>query len=651
MKISISSYYAGFAALICFTTLAHAAPDLSTFEGRRTALRELALQQVVKHDAFPPGGGELAAFKLSVDPNDKETKKLLFGILQLRPITKNFTFFPQAVMHAYLVGKKAYSQEERDIFRKYFEAADYKRDEFVPSYAGRVLNYASVHLMCQEWPDLRDRGGNRCSGADGLAAAARENLQNALVDSFAGNGDRGSFTYDGFIMSSFRMVATFSRDPQMSQAATSAYLGRMVDLALSWNNGLLTSTAHREKGFSIYGPAHPAGSYQLAWLLFGAKNQKAPELEKIDTRFLYDSPLDSRTPAALIRAAEQNRHGMTYYSRAEHMYRTFFHSANYSLVSAAIGGWKWNTWNDGSTTDNLLKWRMPTNQQASTVATFRLGNENATHGRPTPRTDGKPTEMARYGEGRSPYSRVFQHERTLIGLSNSPKFDKFDDNDTRGPVIFKAQYAMFPNDGSLVEPLKFVGQRWIFANAGATFFAVYFPKKYFVSNANYKPSEESDRSYTIIRSDKRRNGWVLETTDSSKYAQAGAANKDRFAAFVRDVLENAKVDQSRLDDRRPSLSYTSIHGYTMKFIYDPSPENLASKIRFVNGRLVDHSDFPVFETQSKKGRRKTVDVRQTYVKPEFDAAVRRQKPLAKLMLTPSRDIAATAPKAVIDPPK
>jgi hypothetical protein len=623
-------------ALLATSSMAGAA-DLSSFPARYQAMKEAALLQPMNAGGFPRGQAELASIKLNENPNDDQTKQILFHVFRNRPLQNNFTFWPYSTIQGYMTAKKAFqSQQDKDVFRNYFQAVDFANTPYAGSFAGRMLHEVTKSLVCQEWPNFRDKGGNACAGPNGLAAIAKTNLTALLTQAFgAEEGDRGSYTYDAFVILPLKLLATYTSDPDIKKAATSAFYSRLVDLAVSWNDGLLTSPASREKGFSSYGPAYPDGSYQIAWLLFGAAGQNFVRAEKLDYRYIFDSPLDHRMPETLLALGKQNRQGMSYLSRTAYMHRTFYHSPSYSFASAAISGWKYNRWIDWSQTDAIMHWRMPPSKAASTVASFRVGYENSASGDPLNYPGSEPQRVNAYGQGRNPYGKMFQHEATLMGLMNAPRRDRFDGNSPSGILQIKAQYAMFPNDGSLVGPPKVVNKRWVVANAGDTFFAVYFPKKFRLSDPRYERSPGSPETYTIYRSDKRRNGFIMETAEASKYAKYGKSNAARFKAFMRDIANNAKVDQSRINDTTPSLSYKSIHGYTMRFVHDPNPESGTTEVRFVNGKPVSYADFPVFGAIKPANKKRSfVDVQQRYM-----PGVRGQpRQYDDLVLTPSSGI-------------
>ena len=88
----------------------------------------------------------------------------------------------------------------------------------------------------------------------------------------------------------------------------------------------------------------------------------------------------------------------------------------------------------------------------------------------------------------------------------------------------------------------------------------------------------------------------------------------------------------------------------MKFVYEPSSENLSHKMRFVNDRLVDLSDFPVYRNvKPTDKKRKYVAIEQRYAPPQFASRDRARSPLSKITLTPSGGL--SVPRAVINPPK
>ena len=632
--ISQRSHVSGGALLIALlaTSSIAGAAELNSFPARYQAMKEGALLQPMNAGGFPRGQAELASIKLNENPNDEQTKQILYKVFANRPLENNFTFWPFSTIQGYFSAKKAFqSPQDQNTFLNYLQAADFVKTPYPGSFNGKLLHEVTKSLICQEWPHFRDKGGNVCGGPNGLATTANAILPGLLKETFATeDGDRGSFTYDAFNVLALKVLATFTNDPEMKKAATNAFYNRLVDLAVAWNDGLLTSTGSRTKGFATYGPGYPRGSYPIAWLLFGATGQNVMTPAKLDFRYIFDSHLDHRMPETLLALGKQNREGMSYMSRGGLMQRTYFHSPSFSLASAAMGGWKYNRWIDWSQTDSILHWRVPASKAEKSITSFRVGYENSATGDPLQYPNAEPPPKNAWGQGRNPYSRMFQYKGTLMGLANTPRRDRFDWNSPEGIFRYKAQYAMFPTDGSLIGAPKILHNRWIVANAGDTFFAVYFPKKFYLHDDKYERSP--GETYTIYRSDKRRNGFILETAEASKYAKFGKSNAARFKAFMRDIANNAKVDQSRINDTTPSLSYKSIHGYSLRFVYDSALENGTKEVRFVNGKPLTYANFPVYgAVKPENPKRAYVDVHQRYVPNE------RGKPrvLDNLVLTPS----------------
>ncbi len=78
-------------ALLATSSMAGAA-DLSSFPARYQAMKEAALLQPMNAGGFPRGQAELASIKLNENPNDDQTKQILFHVFRNRPLQNNFTF-------------------------------------------------------------------------------------------------------------------------------------------------------------------------------------------------------------------------------------------------------------------------------------------------------------------------------------------------------------------------------------------------------------------------------------------------------------------------------------------------------------------------------------------------------------------------------
>ena len=559
----------------------------NSYDARYKAIENTWRYAPMEPKQFIIGEAEKAGLKLSYDPNAPGVKQSLFQVMQNRPLLQNFGFNPFSAIQGYMVGKAAFtSMDDQSRWLNYFKAADYTTG-FIGSNAGMLMHWTATYLICQEWPSFVD-GANH--NAVYLKQLAHDNLETLLYNTFhQGDHDRGDVTYSDIALVATKVLATYTSDPVLKQKAVSAYYAMLVTVAEGWNQGYFTFPALREKHFNVTGPQDPIGIHQVAWILFGdtnAKNLLQPSQQS--WMFTFPSDLNQNIPQALIDLGQSRTAPVTFWGYLNDISRKYiYHSPSYTLASLWVGGGgPTNVSTDYSTTNQTLKW-----QSEKPKSVFRIGNENYAY--IYPKTDPRN----KYGLGHNPYSRVFQHQSTQMGVLN------LEDREW----AYKAQYAMFPTSGALVSK-EFAQNGWIFCNAGKMFFAVRFAKQ-------HTSTIDNDSGFNLIVSDYFRNGWVLETAEESRYASIAPGG--RFAAFVDDVSNNTKVSFMNMNDtidakstsELPRIIYTSIHGYTMEMEYDAHPFNNNAEtlpiVRKINKHNVrQYSDYPTEGSSNKSVRQK-----------------------------------------------
>lgn len=531
-------------------------PALSSYEQRYEAVRNLWLQGRINKN-FIVGQVEMGGLKLQARPGHQATKDSIYACLRQQAVVRNFGFNLFSGMQGYLLGKASFaSAADQEVWRDWLGKADFTKG-YIGSNQGRYIHWTAVHLIAQEWPDFRDSAGH---GADTLDALARRNLTELLSGTFHdGDHDRGDEIYSSEVSVALKLLATFTRDASLKRQAEAAYFSTLANYATGWNQGLYTAPALREKHFNQSGPFDPLGLYTTAWILFGSPQGLLAPPSWVQFLFPFPSYLDSIVPPALVELGQSRDRPLAIRSSNDLAHPYTWHSPSYSLASMWVGGWERNRSVDYTITEQRLKWKSD-----KPGAVFVVAHENY-------QSSVVPTGPRNpYGLGHNPFARVFQHEATQMGVLNV--------SDTS--YHWQAQYALFSRTGSILGRKDTAG--WVFADAGATFFAVLFPK-------GRTWGTDSVTGYDVIRSDHRRNGWILESAEASRY---GSSAKP-FAAFVADVLANSRPDAKGLDDSLPRLAHKSIHGYSMEMVHDPRPPfvnpETSPKVRRVAG--VDQPSF------------------------------------------------------------
>jgi hypothetical protein len=95
----------------------------------------------------------------------------------------------------------------------------------------------------------------------------------------------------------------------------------------------------------------------------------------------------------------------------------------------------------------------------------------------------------------------------------------------------------------------------------------------------------------VLRSDSRKNGWVLETAPIAAYAGGGVdAELDRFANAV---LEKSQLDASRINMENPEFTYRSLTGHVLEITYRPHKSKYSGQHK-IDGKPVDYMTYPLF---------------------------------------------------------
>lgn len=157
--------------------------------------------------------------------------------------------------------------------------------------------------------------------------------------------------------------------------------------------------------------------------------------------------------------------------------------------------------------------------------------------------------------------RIMQHKYTMAGVANGGQVGVLE--------------AIMPATGAIAKKTESGG--WVFCHGGGMLFALRFAK----SATWYDKTGKFP--YTIRKSTGSKNGYVLETAELDAYAGGGVDAE--LEKFKNDVLSRSTFTYN---DGSPSITYKSIHGYTVELTYPSTAK--------VNGTAIDYDAFKLIDS-------------------------------------------------------
>ncbi len=473
-----------------------------------------------------------------------------------RPGTALDPFDKAALVNTYFLGKDKIPQAIAHKIRDYVALYDDHKE--LTGYARGAWNYklmmdASGFLAAEEWPELVDRAGQN---AEQIKAATKARLFSGFDEITRKNfSEYGATIYLGVNLSAVRMLAEYSKDPEMRKRATLTLDAMMLDIACTWNQGYNVGSASRAKywGSTDTGLEAMASTASAAWVSFGAPRSIAAGGIGYIHSFWMATPGVYKVPEAIVQVANQRAEPFLHRSYVAGMgkanvHRMTWHTPDYSLCS------QWDQPGDPTSglykesRRHMLKW---VSEKAS--STFAVCMENPY--RPYSLQEKRANSL---GYGENGFSQTMQHEGTLLGLYAVPEKVKVRNREFEYP--YYKLYAPFPATGSIVKRIEKGG--WVFCHNGSMLMGFH----------SVKPCKWGKKwgKHDMLWCEARQNGWILETSPLKPFAGGGVdAELDRFAAAV---IARTKIDASAIDAPIPSMKYRTLSGKLMEFRWQPHKE-------------------------------------------------------------------------------
>ncbi|MBF2088343.1 MAG: hypothetical protein IGR80_10615 [Synechococcales cyanobacterium K44_A2020_017] len=388
------------------------------------------------------------------------------------------------------------------------------------------------YLAAQEWPDWER--------ADQVRDQTRSHLYEFVENvSLHGVVEHDSPIYHVFFINSFLSLHDHATDPEMQQRAKVGLELLLTTMAPEWLHGYWPTATLRTVSFthdpkrviSLTGP--------VGWLYWGGSDMPVPE----DGCAIMSAVSDYRIPEVLHYIGQDRRrpyvhretHGQRF-NRDDKYRKSTYMDRQYALYNQFDG------YGDLAWHDQLQRMGVVWVSDAP-GATFVVKN---------------PVEGVR---GDTDHGQVLLHQRAMIGVYES------------------TMTGFLPATEAVVEKVEDDG--WLFIHGGPMLLA-------FKSAQGYDWQETIDlygTPFDSFYSDADRNGFVIQTAPVEDFA--GGSPRQELDAFAEAVKTRTVIDDSRVDQSRPALTFTTLSGDVMALEFN--------RDRSINGEVVDYSTWPLFE--------------------------------------------------------
>jgi hypothetical protein len=514
-----------------------------------------------KNPNFPKDAMPYHAARLELGSDMPGTLKSIEKMLDVTLKSRPDPFHLHACIHAYFRHREKLTPSIREKIKKLAASWTYSKP------IGVSLNYELMrdgagYLAAQEWPDLVDAAGND-------ANKIKKNCEGWLWRIWRDTTNRNASEYDapiyyGTDFAPTRMIAEYSRDPQMSMAAKMTLDFMLIHTGAHWHNGYHISSAGRGKywGSLNLGPDAAAPTNGMAYLFFGS--YRPFNIASAPQAYWLAHPGKSLSHALLTSwqaSLPETRtvlatHIWPGHDAIVHKYAWF--DKNYGLASQRDDGTSYRSYLFKECRRTMLKW-----QSDKPASSFTVIQQNRR------RPQEKIGNAFAYGE--NPYCQVMQHRGTLLGVYDVPE-----------EYGFWITRAPFSTTGAIIAKTERGG--WVICHGGSMLFAFRF-----MGQARWDKPDTRER-LELWRCDDKRGGWILETAPLAKFAGGGAQQElQRFG----DALLQCKInDQTKQSP--PKLSFRNLNGDTMEIDWKPLIDPLKDECR-VNGKSLKLEEYSLLK--------------------------------------------------------
>ena len=474
-------------------------------------------------------------------------------------------FEKHALIHAYMIcrDKTNIPQPVVDAMRNYVALYKHRVWFGYGALNYKLMNDGAGFIAAEIWPDLID--------SDGLnATQIREATKARLFADFdeivrQNTGEYAAPTYLGIDFSAIKLLADFAKDPEMKRRAAYTLDSMLLQVACAWNNGYYVSPASRAKG---WGPCTTCPEAMdttagIAWLYFGGRRPVDPARMNPGGSFWFTILRGYRPPEIIAAIASDRSVPFTHRgSVGENIRFTIYQGDHYALASEWELLKEPNAAHYKESRRNMFKW--VSNKPDSTFMPLQENPE-----RPYRLSDKRGNK---FGYGENPFGQSLQHEGTLIGICSVPE-----------DYPYWKSYAPFTTNGAIVKRTEKDG--WVFCHGGSVLFAFRY-----LQPSCWGPHRDKEKC-DVLRSDSRKNGWILETSPLKAFAGGGADAE--LGRFMEAVLSKTKLDAVGINAPVPRFSYRSLDGHFLEITCRGHKEAYTNQHR-IDGNAIDYSTFPMF---------------------------------------------------------
>lgn len=509
-------------------------------------------------------------------------------VIDLMPSHPTGPFGMANSVHAAFLGRNKLSSAAQEAIRAPWRTTYQQRGDTENHF---VLYYTSMYLMCQLYPgEVGSEWFNGKSSSENIAEAEEFLLHWMDVTTSIGSGEYNSTTYIAEYAAPMLYLLSWADDAEMQLRARMILDWLFADLAANTLDGMLRGPNSRTDDTALVERWNTANSSQFAWLNFNAcsprqnfgafgynyayiaANYEVPEV-------IYRIAMDRAGP---VRQHDSKRSGVRFRgpdAGIAPVYKTNYLTDEYAVGSyqGGLGGriqeHVWDvTWTvpDPRGVHNAMFSNHPFSSAKALQAFFAVYPDTFID---LLSTGGKPSyDAADKLLSSSPYERVFQHKDTVIALYDIPA-------GTRFPQIngfFSKDLTNVSEDGS----------GWIFAQGGDTYLAYRPLADYqWINHQGYRriasttpgaAFEQFDTGSQILVSPHLKNGTIVQAAAASEFSD--------FTSF-KNAIRALSLDFDL--EPTPVVRMRTLRGEQITFAYDAAAQ--------VNGRVVDHSQWKLFE--------------------------------------------------------
>ena len=403
------------------------------------------------------------------------------------------------------------------------------------------------YLATELWPNELDAYGKPFRRFNAkLKALSLMTFYNFYHNGFT---EIDAVSYVSLMTEPVKMLGEYAQDSEVKRIARLSFQAILATISMDYNNGMNVVCPSRAKGAEINPTEN--NMHRMEWLFFGPGKKPYSNGTFIpnDARYVramsvwMSLPGELEASPQLLNVYASKDSVITWFNdRQEYSeYEKKYVLPNYALASAisikqaATGG--------AEGKNNCLGWRNPDNStDFVTVCVENNLNE-------------------RSNDGENPNTRLYQNQKTMIGVSNIPTTVA---NSSFYRPFLPINYTTDQQSKGYIYDLS--KPNWIFCHTGLMMYGVAF-----YGSTGAKPALQtqdpllfSNNTHYFLLND-RKAAWILETADVSEKAYSGLSRQAQLNAFRDAVTDPTRVTTDFTGD--PKITYRSLTSGVLSLTY------------------------------------------------------------------------------------